>query len=296
MWLRAGCLRAGLLPPGDATRWVHGTADGFPGQVVERYGNAWLLSELTDRGNEWLRARIKREKGVIKKYLGGGRVEVEGRASPAGPLVAVENGLRYEICLDESTTSGLFLDQRENRLWLRRFLARAPEGPVLNCFAHTCSFSVVAAVAGRKTASVDLSPAYLDWGKRNFALNGMPETGHRWLKGDSGDWIKRLEKRGEKFAAIILDPPSFSRSKEGDFQAERDLPKLAAEAAKLLVPGGALLAATNLRKWAPGSFLAKMTGALKGSKLTTHRLPLPPDFPHAAGEELWMKSVWMVQG
>jgi len=287
-WKRAGLLREAMS--GDASRWVHGMADGFPEQVVERFKDVWVLSNFTEVREDELKKALSGRKLVIKRYLGQGRVENVGQAPPVS---VVENGLRYKVRFDEATTTGLYLDQRENRLMLKRIMGRLPPGPVLNCFAHTCSFSVVAACAGRATASIDLSAKYLEWGKRNFILNSLDPEKHRWLRGDTADWIKRLKKKDERFAAIILDPPSFSRGKLGAFSVEKDLESLIREALSLLLPGGSMLVATNFQKWSREDLLARVERGFRGRKTVLRQIPLPPDFPYASGVPLWMKSVWV---
>ena len=97
----------------------------------------------------------------------------------------------------------------------------------MNCFAYTCGFSVCAAKAGARTTSLDLSKKYLEWGKRNFALNGLDPAAHDFIYGDTFDWLRRLAKKGRAFDAVVLDPPTFSQSKEhGTFRAEKDYGKL----------------------------------------------------------------------
>jgi 23S rRNA (cytosine1962-C5)-methyltransferase len=141
-----------------------------------------------------------------------------------------ENGVRYELGFGEGYSVGLFLDQRDNRrrLWVSHVaagfeLSPEPGRELLNVFAYTCGFSVCAALAGARTTSVDLSKRYLDWGKRNFQLNGLDPAAHDFIYGDAFDWLARLQKKGRTFDMIALDPPTFSRSKEqGTFQIERD--------------------------------------------------------------------------
>lgn len=288
-WMRAGLLREAMAGDAEAVRWIHGAADGFPEQTVDRYAEVWVLSNFSEIRDDFLRRKLTGRKMIVKRYQGQGRVKNVGNAAA---VTVTENGLRYEIQFGEATTTGLFLDQRENRLWLKRLLPVLPPGSVLNCFAHTCSFSVVAARAGRMTASIDLSPKYLEWGKRNFVLNGVDPEAHRWLRGEAGDWIKRLKKKGERFAAVILDPPSFSRSKRGVFQVERDLEPLVREAASLVAPGGGMFIATNYQKWSQKALVSTVRRAFQGRKIVLKSVPLPPDFPYQAGAPLWMKSVW----
>src|SRR4030095_11402312 len=101
-------------------------------------------------------------------------------------------------------------------------LEACPTMTVLNTFAYTCGFSVCAALAGARTTSIDLSRKYLEWGKRNFLLNGLDPNQHDFIYGDVFDWLRRLEKKGRLFEVLLLDPPTFSQSKgHGVFQAEK---------------------------------------------------------------------------
>ena len=228
-----------------------------------------------------------------------------------------ENGIQFELSFNEGYSVGLFLDQRDNR---RRVLADHvaagfplfPEGQggdsrrpraggapmaVLNTFAYTCGFSLCAAAAGTRTTSIDLSQKYLAWGKRNFALNQIDPARHDFLCGDVFDWLRRLAKKGRRFDLIMLDPPTFSRSKEqGAFRAEKDYGKLAAAALRLLNPGGVLFASTNAAKQTPAEFLETLTAAIAGARRTIvqrHYAPQPPDFPITRAEPAYLKTVWL---
>lgn len=217
-----------------------------------------------------------------------------------------ENGVRYEIRFDQGYSVGLFLDQRDNR---RRLLtghvaAGFPPlghgGELLNCFAYTCAFSVCAALGGARTTSLDLSRKYLDWGRRNFALNGLDPARHEFVFGDVFDWMRRWARRGRRFDTVLLDPPTFSRSKEhGDFRVERDYGDLVGLAASLLHPGGVLFASTNAARLEPESFLDQVRGALTGAGrriVAAHYVPQPPDFPVSRDEPAYLKTVWLRLG
>jgi 23S rRNA (cytosine1962-C5)-methyltransferase len=167
---------------------------------------------------------------------------VLGEATP-GRFEIRENGVRFELSFNEGYSPGLFLDQRDNR---HRFLTGdiaadfdfgpwTPDFGFLNCFSYTCDFSVCAALAGAKTTSLDLSKKYLEWGWRNFALNGLDPAAHDFIYGDAFDWMRRLAKKGRAFDCVVLDPPTFSQSKEhGAFRVEKDWGRLVAAA---LPPG-----------------------------------------------------------
>src|SRR5262249_52047502 len=129
------------------------------------------------------------------------------------------------LSFSEGYSVGLFLDQRENR---RRLLTghvaagfslpkseiRNHKSQILNTFAYTCGFSVCAAKAGAITTNLDLSKKYLEWGKRNFALNQIALAPHEFLYGDVFDWLSRLTRKQRQFDLILLDPPTFSQSRE----------------------------------------------------------------------------------
>src|SRR5207245_1705193 len=141
-------------------------------------------------------------------------------------------GLQFGLSFAEGYSVGLFLDQRDNRrrLLVNHIAAHFPlfqnsasGAEVLNTFAYTCGFSVCAAKAGARTTSIDLSKKYLEWGKRNFSANQIDPAQHEFLYGDVFDWLRRFVKKQRRFDVIVLDPPSFSRSKEkGPFQSEKD--------------------------------------------------------------------------
>jgi 23S rRNA (cytosine1962-C5)-methyltransferase len=314
-------LRAAIIEPAqtDSFRLIHGASDDQPGWYVERLGE-FLLSQaeqnLSQPQLDWLSAfNIQHPaSGVYHKLLS--RQVAKTTVAETSPQLALgdaaperfvirENGVKFEMSFNEGYSTGLFLDQRDNR---RRFLtghiaADFDLGPwtsdfgLLNCFAYTCGFSVCAALAGARTTSLDLSKKYLDWGKRNFALNGLDPAAHDFIFGDTFDWLKRLAKKGRAFDAIVLDPPTFSRSKEhGAFRAEKDFGQLVTAALKVLKPDGVLLASTNAAALAPEDFLADIAAAVRaaGRKIARqHYVPQPPDFPITRAEPGYLKTVWL---
>jgi 23S rRNA (cytosine1962-C5)-methyltransferase len=316
----------------NAFRLIHGASDGWPGWYVERLGN-FLLSqserELNTEQRQFLDpvmaddSRIthhaSRITAAYHKILNRQvRQAALAETSPQHLLgetaperfVIRENGVQFELSFNEGYSVGLFLDQRDNR---RRFLTGhvAADFPlcnskfkiqnskfqVLNTFAYTCGFSVCAAKAGAQVTSLDLSKKYLEWGKRNFALNSLEPAGHDFIFGDAFDWLRRLAKKERKFDAIVLEPPTFSQSKEcGAFRVEKDFGKLVAAALPLLRPGGVLFASTNASAWPPEIFLASVEDAIQSARrkiLQRHYVPQPPDFPVSRTEPAYLKTVWM---
>ena len=303
-------LRAAIIDPTstDAFRVLHGAADGWPGLYIDQLGESLLAQSAAPLSGPQ-KERVQKcafhlgSRAVYHKTL-----QREDRAAPqciwgtpAPQEISIrENGLRFALRLDEGYSAGLFLDQRDNR---RRLLTRhvaagfeipaAPE--ILNTFAYTCGFSVCAAAAGARVTSLDLSKNYLDWGRRNFALNGIDPARHDFIFGDAFDWLRRLARKKRLFDVIILDPPTFSRSKEsGVFQAEKDYGALAAAALPLLKRGGILFASTNAAGFAPEDFLESLTAAMAGRRVRQrHYAPQPPDYPIERTEPAHLKTVWL---
>lgn len=197
-----------------------------------------------------------------------------------------ESGLLYEVDFASGYSVGLFCDQRGNRLHLRKLAPRR----VLNTFAYTCAFSVAAAVAGAETLSVDLSKSSLNRGKRNFDLNGLDPAAHRFIADDVLAVLPRLAARGEKYDAIILDPPTFGRSSpKRSFRAERDYEDLIAAALACAAPGASILLSTNCSSLHAGK-LRSMAARVSRGKADFHCAPALPDFPDGHGSStLWMR-------
>jgi 23S rRNA (cytosine1962-C5)-methyltransferase len=111
------------------------------------------------------------------------------------------------------------------------------------------------------------------------------------------DWLRRLGKKGRQFDAVLLDPPTFSRSKEyGEFRSESDYGELVGHALRVLRPGGVLFASTNAARLEPEKFLAQIHAAIAaaGRRATQeHYVPQPPDFPISREEPAYLKTVWL---
>ena len=143
--------------------------------------------------------------------------------------------------------TGLFLDHRS----IRKMIAENSRGKnVLNLFAYTCTASVHAGLGGAKSVtSVDLSQNYLDWGRKNFALNGLPDLpNYQFIAHDVFDWIKN---NTEQYDVIFIDPPTFSNSKKfhGTFDVQRDHTALINRAMNRLTADGILYFSNNFTKF-----------------------------------------------
>ena len=200
-----------------------------------------------------------------------------------------ENDVCYLIRPHEDHAVGLFLEQRDNRSRVRR-LARGRR--VLNVFSYTCGFSVSAALGGAaETVSVDLSRRFLEWGKRNFAENGLTLERHTFFCSDVFDYYKRARRQGRLFDLLVLDPPTFSRARRPKraFALHKDLDRLVAGAVELLNPRAYLLLSVNHRG-TPYARLERAVAHAAGTRPVTavERPQLPPAF---RGDEDYAKSI-----
>jgi len=162
-----------------------------------------------------------------------------------------EGDIRFRVNLSDYLDTGLFLDSRKKRALIG---SQAAGKRVLNLFAYTCSLSVCAARGGaRQVDSVDLSNTYLEWGKVNFALNGLKadydEGALSLIRCDVLQFIKEAAKDKRRWDIIILDPPGFSNSKKmrGTLDIRRDYRGLIDGCLALLAPGGTLYFSANAR-------------------------------------------------
>ena len=202
--------------------------------------------------------------------------------------IATEHHLKFGIDFGAGYSVGLFIDQRENR----RFVRQMKPKRVLNCFAYTCSFSVAAASVGAQTVNVDLSKKSLERGRQNFVLNSLSTEGHNFIADDVRPVLRRFGRRGEKFDMIILDPPTFSRTKGGEaFHVESDFEELIVSALEVIDGSARVLLSTNCQTLNEQALERMARYCLKLSRKsgTLHRQPAPMDFPPGIGAS----TIWM---
>jgi 23S rRNA (cytosine1962-C5)-methyltransferase len=271
--------------------WIERLGD----DILVNYPDERQLEPLLQQLDEWCADSGFTPRRVFGRFLPR---QNEERASPTLlrgaaelPLITTvsENAVRYQIDFSAGYSVGLFLDQRANRQLLRTLATKR----LLNTFAYTCSFSVVAALEGAVTTSVDLSRKSLDRGRANFALNVIAEEGHRFLADDVLDMLPRLARRGEQFDAIILDPPTFSRGNRGRrFQVEHDLEALLAAALEAASADCRILLSTNCSRLTNRDLEQLARYALKLGRRTAsfHREPDLPDIP----AELSARTLWLM--
>lgn len=310
---RALARREGLLADDRTTacRVFNGAADGIDGLAIEQLGDVLVVQlhegrlrlaeasvrELCEHARRRLEARAVYRKSFARDRSAASGELNEAHASPTPWLgeaverecAVLENDIRFLVRPYDGYSTGLFLEHRDNRRRVRRLAARRS---MLNAFAYTCGFSVAAALGGAAgTVSVDVSKKYLEWGKRNFAANELSLADHRFIRSDVFDYYRRARRRRHSFDLIVLDPPTFARTKRPKrvFVLKDDLERLVAGALELLESGGYLLLATNQR----GITLRRLERAVADAASPrrfeiVERPQLPADF---AGDPTYAKSI-----
>ena len=254
--------RKSVLRPEDLSccRVIFGEADAFPGLTVDRFGPI-LVAQVLSVGMEVRKdillpalVRILRSDGQTitgvyerndeairdKEGLskGKGWYPLPGEEPPASPVTEItENGVRYLVDVENGQKTGFFLDQKFNRQAVARL---APGKTVLDCFTHTGSFALNAALGGAKhVTAVDVSQAAVDMARANAERNGLTDR-MDFLCENVFELLPRLEKEGSPYDFIILDPPAFTKSRKTVANAMTGYKEINCRAMRLLPRGGYL--------------------------------------------------------
>ncbi len=241
----------------ECLRWAHQELDDFR---IDQFGDhLWVYwykttePEKADLQKFEVLGKTLNRSGWIREMINRGAKGENSKIWPIGTphkrWTAQENELTYEFRSDQGMSPGLFLDQRENRVWIKE---NSSGKKVLNLFCYTGGFTVNAALGGAiETCSIDASKTYLDWTQVNMLHNGIDvkSGAHQFWEADCIFFLKSCLKKGRKFDLIICDPPSVGRSKEGTFQIHKNLPELLEACLKCLEPLGRILLSTNYEGW-----------------------------------------------
>ena len=239
----------------SSCRIIFGEADFLPGLVVDKFSDVLVVESLAlgiDRmkteilnllkevlAEDGIRIRGIYERSDAKVRLNEGMDRVKGFLSePFDTNVPItENGIRYLVDVKEGQKTGFFLDQKYNRLAIQRLCRDAR---VLDCFTHTGSFALNAALGGaRSVLGVDASESGCARARENARLNGM-EDRVEFLCADVFELLPQLEQEGEKFDVVILDPPAFTKSRNSVKNAVKGYREINLRGMKLVKPGGYL--------------------------------------------------------
>lgn len=239
----------------SSCRVVFGEADFLPGIVIDKFSDVLVVESLAlgiDRlkleliedlkklmAEDGIRIRGVYERSDAKVRLHEGMERVKGfiGAEFDTNVPIVENGVKYIVDVKDGQKTGFFLDQKYNRLAIQKLCKGAK---VLDCFTHTGSFALNAGIAGAESVmGVDASELAVNQAYENAKLNGLENTVHFKCE-DVFELLPELERAGEKFDVIILDPPAFTKSRSSVKNAVRGYREINLRAMKLVKNGGYL--------------------------------------------------------
>jgi 23S rRNA (cytosine1962-C5)-methyltransferase len=294
-------------------RCINGESDGWPGLVLDRYDTTLVLKLYTAA---WL-PRLEEIIGLIQKQIQAQRLvlrlsrniadvarktfartdgEILCGPALAGPVIFLENRLRFEADVLRGQKTGFFLDQRDNR---RRIEALARGRRVLNAFSFSGGFSLYAARGSATSVTdLDISRYALAAAKRNFGLNSstpaIAKCSHQFVQADAFEWLtKNLQ---ERFDLIILDPPSLAKRQSDRDAAIRAYRKLTSNGINHLSNSGILVACSCSAHVTADEFFAAIRSAAKKSGRKFSELQTTghaPDHPATFKEAEYLKAIYL---
>ncbi|MGV4967345.1 class I SAM-dependent rRNA methyltransferase [Priestia aryabhattai] len=275
-----------------AFRIFNSEGDGIGGLIIDYYDGYYVMSWYSEgiyQFKEYVIEALKSApnfKGLYQKK----RFNVKGQYIEEDdfvtgnkgefPLIVKENGIRFAVYLNDGAMVGVFLDQRDVRKTIRDKYAKGKT--VLNMFSYTGAFSVAAALGGAaKTTSVDLANRSLAKTIEQFSVNGIDHEAQDIIVEDVFKYFKYAVKKNMTFDLVVLDPPSFAKSKKHTFSAAKDYKDLLKEAIALTKPNGVIVASTNASNFDMKKFHSFIEKAFneKGERYKMmEQFALPSDF------------------
>ncbi|MBI4127801.1 MAG: class I SAM-dependent rRNA methyltransferase [Parcubacteria group bacterium] len=278
----------------NAYRLVHGESDFVPGLIVDRY-DTYLVIQIHTLGIERMRDEIievlvdllhpagiyERSDVGVRKHEGLTDAPATLRYGMVPDEITIrENGATFLVNVREGQKTGFFLDQRENRKAIAQY---AKDALVLNLFAYTGGFSVMAALAGAtSTLSIDIAEETLAMAKKNFKANNLDLTHHEFRAEDAFEALRQFVRAKRSFDMIILDPPAFAKSRSAVAKALSAYTQINRMALSLLRTHGILVSTSCSAHITPDDFLGiLMQASVKaGRRIQVIRTNYqPPDHP-----------------
>ena len=278
-----------------AFRLFNQEGDGFGGLTVDLYGDyaafSWYNSyvyQIRKVISEAFRQVFPEVLGAYEKIrfkvLDYESAHVYGQEAPDF-FTVLENGVLYQVFMNDGLMTGIFLDQHEVRGSLVDGLAMGKS--LLNMFSYTAAFSVAAAMGGAsQTTSVDLAKRSRELSQAHFQANGISTDDHRFIVMDVFEYFKYAKRKGLTYDVIVLDPPSFARNKKQTFSVAKDYHKLIFQSLEILNPGGIIIASTNAANVSRQKFTEQIDKGFAGrSYQILNKYGLPADFAYNKKDE-----------
>ena len=278
-----------------AFRLFNQEGDGFGGLTVDLYGDyavfSWYNSyvyQIRQTISEAFRQVFPEVLGAYEKIRFKGldyeSAHVYGQEAPDF-FTVLENGVLYQVFMNDGLMTGIFLDQHEVRGSLVDGLAMGKS--LLNMFSYTAAFSVAAAMGGAsQTTSVDLAKRSRELSQAHFQANGISTDDHRFIVMDVFEYFKYAKRKGLTYDVIVLDPPSFARNKKQTFSVAKDYHKLISQSLEILNPEGIIIASTNAANVSRQKFTEQIDKGFAGrSYQILNKYGLPADFAYNKKDE-----------
>ena len=278
-----------------AFRLFNQEGDGFGGLTVDLYGDyavfSWYNSyvyQIRKVISEAFRQVFPEVLGTYEKIRFKGldyeSAHVYGQEAPDF-FTVLENGVLYQVFMNDGLMTGIFLDQHEVRGSLVDGLAMGKS--LLNMFSYTAAFSVAATMGGAsQTTSVDLAKRSRELSQAHFQANGISTDEHRFVVMDVFEYFKYAKRKGLTYDVIVLDPPSFARNKKQTFSVAKDYHKLISQSLEILNPGGIIIASTNAANVSRQKFTEQIDKGFAGrSYQILNKYGLPADFAYNKKDE-----------
>ena len=278
-----------------AFRLFNQEGDDFGGLTVDLYGDyavfSWYNSyvyQIRKVISEAFRQVFPEVLGAYEKIRFKGldyeSAHVYGQEAPDF-FTVLENGVLYQVFMNDGLMTGIFLDQHEVRGSLVDGLAMGKS--LLNMFSYTAAFSVAAAMGGAsQTTSVDLAKRSRELSQAHFQVNGLSTDNHRFIVMDVFEYFKYAKRKGLTYDVIVLDPPSFARNKKQTFSVAKDYHKLISQSLEILNPGGIIIASTNAANVSRQKFTEQIDKGFAGrSYQILNKYGLPADFAYNKKDE-----------
>ena len=278
-----------------AFRLFNQEGDGFGGLTVDLYGDyavfSWYNSyvyQIRKVISEAFRQVFPEVLGTYEKIRFKGldyeSAHVYGQEAPDF-FTVLENGVLYQVFMNDGLMTGIFLDQHEVRGSLVDGLAMGKS--LLNMFSYTAAFSVAAAMGGAsQTTSVDLAKRSRELSQAHFQANGISTDDHSFIVMDVFEYFKYAKRKGLTYDVIVLDPPSFARNKKQTFSVAKDYHKLISQSLEILNPGGIIIASTNAANVSRQKFTEQIDKGFAGrSYQILNKYGLPADFAYNKKDE-----------
>ncbi len=278
-----------------AFRLFNQEGDGFGGLTVDLYGDYAVFScynsyvyQIRQIISEAFRQVFPEVLGAYEKIRFKGldyeSAHVYGQEAPDF-FTVLENGVLYQVFMNDGLMTGIFLDQHEVRGSLVDGLAMGKS--LLNMFSYTAAFSVAAAMGGAsQTTSVDLAKRSRELSQAHFQANGLSTDAHRFIVMDVFEYFKYAKRKGLTYDVIVLDPPSFARNKKQTFSVAKDYHKLISQSLEILNPGGIIIASTNAANVSRQKFTEQIDKGFAGrSYQILNKYGLPADFAYNKKDE-----------